>query len=77
MMLCKILQLDAETPLRHGMFGVARDLNQLTVLNVVDEGAGIGAILRARTPNGFHFDGLNGHCDAPIGESLSPDLIWR
>jgi hypothetical protein len=38
------------------MIGVACHLDQLAVLDVVDEGAGIGAILRARPTDGFRFD---------------------
>jgi hypothetical protein len=36
---------------------------------MIDEGARIGAILRACTADGFSFGRLNGHRDTPIGKS--------
>jgi hypothetical protein len=37
------------------MGGVACDFDQLAVFDVIDEGARIGAVLRACTTNGFGF----------------------
>jgi hypothetical protein len=44
-------QLDAQTAPRHGMVGVAPDVDQPAALDVVQHRAGVGAVVRADTPD--------------------------
>jgi hypothetical protein len=47
MVLREVLQLHAQTASGHRMVGIPRHLDELAVLDMVKEGARVGAILRA------------------------------
>ena len=48
-MLCKAVELDAESSARHRMIGIAGHIDQLAVLDVVQESARIGTVVWACT----------------------------
>src|ERR1700747_103652 len=54
-MLSVVLELHAQTAARHWMIGIARYLYQLAIFNVVQERAGIWAILRASASHDTGF----------------------
>jgi hypothetical protein len=50
-----VLELHAEPAPRHGVLLVAPDLDELAVLDFVDHGAGVGAVVGASPEKGLAF----------------------
>ena len=60
-MLGEAVELDAEAAARHRVLGIAGHVDQLAVLDVVEESAGIGAVVRACTSHDA-IASVYGHC---------------
>ena len=57
----EILELDAKSAAGHRVVGIARHLDELAVLHVIEKGAGIGAILRAGALDNPCVADMHGH----------------
>ena len=64
-MLGVILELHAEAAPRHRVVGIARHLDQFSVFDVIEERAGIGAVLGANPSDYTGFAGLRRHRTLP------------
>jgi hypothetical protein len=64
-MLGEILELHAKPATRHRMIWVTGHFDQLAVLDMVEERASIGTILRAGTLDHAGFADMNGHRRLP------------
>jgi hypothetical protein len=61
MMLGEAVELDAEAAARHRVLGIAGHVDQLAVLDVVEESASVGAIVRTCTSHDA-IASVYGHC---------------
>src|ERR1700737_1104504 len=72
-MLGVVLKLHAQAATRHGVVRIAGNIHQLTVLDVVQERAGVRAVLGASAFNDTGFADVDGHRSSPSDdESVRP-----
>ena len=64
-MLGVVLELHAQAATRHWVVGITGDLYQLAVFHVIEERAGIGAILGASTSDDTGLADVNRHRSPP------------